>query len=810
MNKIFSRFPIASFLIFSIFTLSLPTVGYAQGPAAVSASQTAPDQAAALAEIEKEADARRNKLGIPGVALVIIKDDKIIYAKGLGYKDFEKKVPVTPDTQFAIGSATKAFTALSMLMSIDEGKVSLEDSPKKYLPYFKMQDPDTDKNITIRDLMDHSSGLNRTDLAMITGKLNRAELIETVGQAKPMAKLHEKFFYQNIMFTAAGEIVATVQKTPWEKFVPERIFKPLGMTNTTMSMKEMEKVKDFSYGYDYNFDTKATRRLPFRDIDEVAPAGSINSSANDMAKWVRFVLNGGTAGGKRLVSETGYQEWLKPQMKILPNGKFNYGLGWFLQEWNGMKVVQHGGNIDGFNSLVAMIPEKKLGFVMLTNVSASSLGGELMPIVWKNILGDPNAGKTATAAAMEKEIGKYRLDAAGVDIEVKMQDGKLIAIVPGQPTYTLENVKDRRYKLAGAPDGFFITFSDASAYLEQPHGNYTLSKAGAAGEVKMPAGANPAKELVGKYQTPSGKMTVEIREDGGKVVLNVAGQQPYELKEKSKDVYSTLPLPDTYSIKTKRAADGKLEGLIMSQPEGEFPLNYLGPIDTGDTKPAMTADEIMTKTIDALGGVDAIKAARTREIKFDIDFENQGVKGWGTTYGKAPNLTATHTVLTAVGKEIATIDDYFDGAGGGESYSFAGTDSYTGQRLEDVKMQSDFYGYPNWKNGMKSAEVKGTEKVGDEDAYIVVVHYDKASDVTHYISTRSFLPLKITTIVASSTSTQKTPNTQVFSDYRMVDGVMTAFKSVTDSPGMGTIVTYVKEIKNNVTIPDTVFKPKTK
>ena len=321
------------------------------------------------------------------MALVIVHDGKVIYSKGLGYKDFEKKVPVTPNTQFAIGSATKAFTALSVLMSQDEGKVSLEDSPKKYLTYFKMKDPDTDKNITVRDLMDHSSGLNRTDLAMITGKLNRAELIQTVGEAKPMAKLREKFFYQNIMFTAAGEIVATVQKMPWEQFVPQRIFKPLGMTNSTMSMKDMEKAKDYSFGYEYNFDTKATRRLPFRDIDQVAPAGSINSSANDMAKWLEFVLGGGAAGGKRLVSEKGYEEWLKPQMKI--GGKSSYGLGWFLQEWNGMKVVQHGGNIDGFNAMVAMIPEKKLGFVMLTNVSGSPLAGEMMPVVWKNILGDP-------------------------------------------------------------------------------------------------------------------------------------------------------------------------------------------------------------------------------------------------------------------------------------------------------------------------------------------------------------------------------------------------------------------------------------
>jgi CubicO group peptidase (beta-lactamase class C family) len=806
MNKPFSRFLVSTFLIFSLFVLSLPQAGYAQTAAA--APQTAPDQAKALAAIEQEAETRRNKLGIPGMSLVIVHDGKVIYSKGLGYKDFEKKIAVTPDTQFAIGSATKAFTALSVLMSQDEGKVSLEDSPKKYLPYFKMQDPDTDKNITVRDLMDHSSGLNRTDLAMLTGKLNRAELIETVGQAKPMAKLREKFFYQNIMFTAAGEIVATVQKTPWEKFVPQRIFKPLGMLNSTMSMKEMEKAKDYSFGYEYNFDTKATRRLPFRDINEVAPAGSINSSANDMAKWLQFVLAGGQAGGKRLVSEAGYQEWLKPQMKISPNGKVNYGLGWFLQEWNGMKVVQHGGNIDGFNSLVAMIPEKKLGFVMLTNVSGSSLGGELMPVVWKNILGDPDAGKPVSAATLEKEAGKYKFEAAGFDIEVKMQDGKLVAVVPGQPTYTLENVKDRKYKLAGAPDGFFITFTDKDAYLEQPHGNYTLPKAGVAQDIKPPSTTgNPAKELLGKYQTPDGKMTVELKEDGAKVTLNVTGQQPYELKEKSKDLYNALPLPDTYSIKVKRAADGKLEGIILVQPEQESQFNYIGPGDKAE-KPKVTADEVMGKAIEALGGVDALKASTSRQVRFEIDFENQGVKGWGMSFAKAPNMTATDTTLTAVGKEIAKVNDYFDGTTGGERYSFAPTETYSGQRLEDVKLQSDFYGYLNWKTGLKSAEVKGTEKVGDEDAYVVVTHYEKANDITHYISTKTFLPLKMTTIIASSTSSQKTPNTQIFSDYRMVDGVMMPFKSTTESPGMGTIVTYVKEVRNNVTIPDSVFKPK--
>ena len=272
----------------------------------------------------------------------------------------------------------------------------------------------------------------------------------------------------------------------------------------------------------------------------------------------------------------------------------------------------------------------------------------------------PSAG-----ANLEKEVGKYKFEAAGFDVEVKLQDGKLVAIVPGQPTYTLENVKERRYKLTGV-DGFYITFSDKDAYLEQPQGNYNLPKIGTDTNKKEVKDAwkkwlNPAMELVGKYQTPGAKMTIEVRDDGDKVTLNVAGQQPYELKERSKDVFSTLPLPDTYSLKVKRAADGKLEGLIMVQPEGEFPLNYAGAADQGPEKPKITAEEVITKTIDALGGAEALKSATSRQVKFEIDFENQGVKGFGTSYAKVPNMTGTHTTLTAVGKEIATIDEYFDG-----------------------------------------------------------------------------------------------------------------------------------------------------
>ena len=800
-HKNYWQFILSVVLTVSILTVSLPQIGYAQSS---TQTQVSSDLQKSLQTIEEKVEARRKELGIPGMSLVIVKDGVVIYAKGLGYKDFEKKIAVTPDTQFGIGSATKAFTALSVLMAADEGKLSLDDSPKKYLPYFKMKDADTDKNMNVRDLMTHSSGLNRTDLAMLTGKLNRQELIQVVGEAQPMAKLHEKFFYNNIMFAAAGEIAAQVQKMSYEKLIPARIFAPLGMTNSTMTIPEFEKAKDYSFGYEYSFDTKETRRLPFRPIDATNPAGSIGSSANDMAKWITFVMNGGTINGKRLVSEKNYAEWTKPQMNVTPNGKVAYGLGWFLQDWNGLKVVQHGGNIDGFNSMVAMIPEKKLGFVMLTNVTASPLGNELMPLIWSNILGDPNKSQTVAANDLEKEVGKYNFAQAGFDAEVKMQDGKLVAIVPGQPVYVLENVGGRKYKLNGAPDGFFVTFKDDELLLEQPQGNFTLPKVKADQKTMV---SEAAKQLVGKYKTPSGQGTIEIKnESDGKVTLNIEGQQPYTVADKSPDTFSLAPLPETYYLKVKRDADNKIASVAIVQPEGEFEFKKAD--DNPNEQPKITVDELLAKSIEAVGGAANWRKVTSRVTVTDIDMINQGIKGTINSYAKFPNKAASETTFTALGKTIAKGFDFFDGTRGEEVYTFAPVEVYTGKRLEDIKIGADFLAPLNWKTDYKTIEIKGIEKVGDEDCYKVELTPEKGTKVTQLYSTKTFLLMKQRGVTASGTSDNVLPYSITFADYRDVDGIKIPFKMVNSNSTMGDTIMLVKSVKNNAAIDDKTFAPR--
>lgn len=762
----------------------------------------------ALAAIEKTVNDKRQELGIPGLSLVIVKDDRIIYMKGLGAKDFERKIPVTPDTLFAIGSASKAFTSMAAMMSVDQHKLSLDDSPKKFLPYFTLRDPDAAAKITLRDLLSHRSGLNRTDLAMATNKLTREELIKVAGMAKPTAKLGEKFQYQNVMYAAAGEVVAKAQKSTWDKVIASLIFKPLGMKASDTTVTAMQKYPDFSFGYEYNATTKLTRRLPQREILAAAPAGAINSNARDMGQWLRFMLSGGVLNGKRLVSENSFNQLVTKQIKVA--GTIDYGLGWFLRQWNGHKVVEHGGNIDGFNSEVAMMPDQKLGFVLLTNVTASSLGAFTMEAVWRNLVGDPNAANAVAAGPTVDpvlEAGTYKAAGAGINFEVAIKDGKLTLTVPGQPTYPLENVGGRRYKLTDpAPPGFFATFrpvpgkdNETELFLEQPQGNVVLQRAkndDSAGT----ADSSSLASVVGSYENDS-KQVIEITSIDGKVSLVVPGQPAYPLVEKEKNKLRSPNLPDAYWIEVNRDQAGNVSGIVINQPEGRFSFRRAVATNT----PLISVDDLIAKMIVAYGGESNLMKHKSSLTTVEIDMENQGVKAEGTVSARAPNLIGSDINIMALGKKIGSIVTYFDGNAGGEVISFAPDTTYSGRRLENVRLGADFYDVLNWKKNYKTITVKRVRKVGDEDCYVVERRSEKGTPIVDYISTKTFLLVKRDSVIPSDTSGIEIPETETFSDYRSVDGVMVAFKTVSNDIANGDIVTRVKDVKFDVAIPDSVF-----
>lgn len=778
------------------------------------AANETPELAAKLAAIEKAIDDKRKELGVTGLSLVIVKDDRVIYSKGLGLKDVERNLPVTEKTLFAIGSCSKAFTGMTVLMGVDDGKLSLEDSPKKYLPYFKLQDPDADSKITVRDLLCHRSGLDGTDLLWYTGVLNREEVIKAVAAAKPTAKLGEKFQYQNVMFSAAGEVAARAHHSTWERTIAARIFKPLGMNLSNTSAAETQKSPDFAIGYDIA--RKTPTKLAMRDLTNIAPAGAINSNAVDMAKWVRLMLGGGVFEGKRLLSEKSFNEFTTKQITVA--GKTGYALGWGVTDWNGHKVLTHSGGIDGFNSMVGVMPDQKLGFALLTNVTSSPIGLTARDAIFNNLVGKPeqvaaNPPAATGSAEAASEAGSYSSGALLID--VVMKDGKLIAKVAGQPEYPLVNVRGRKYKLDDpAPPGFFMTFrpikdneSDTEMFLEQPQGNVVLAKRKGSGDASKAASADysgPHKDLLGKYERDGRAIEIAARE--GKVVLVVPGQPAYTLVEKEKDSFGAAELPDTYRANFKRGADGKVSAMVLKQPEGEFELKRSADAPTAASTAGISLDDLMVKVIAAAGGEAGLRKHRSATTNAWIEFENQGVTGEAVSIGKAPNASASTTTLVALGRKIATIRDYFDGVNGGEETSFAPPEVLTEKQLDDVRIASDFYQLANWKTLFKSVTIKEKSKIGDEEVYVVVKTPEKGNAVTDYISTKSFLVLKRDTMRATLGGDGPAPVSETYSDYRNVDGWMVPFTTTSKIPGLGNVITRVKDVKFDVDPPDSEFR----
>ncbi len=222
----------------------------------------------------------------------------------------------------------------------------------------------------------------------------------------------------------------------------------------------------------------------------------------------------------------------------------------------------------------------------------------------------------------------------------------------------------------------------------------------------------------------------------------------------------------------------------------------------------MTVDELEAKTIAAVGGEAAWRKITSRVVEADVDLANQGVQAKAVSYAKAPNKILNEITLTALGKTLGTGYDFFDGSTGQEEYSFAPVDKYSGLRLDDARLAADFYGPLDWKTNFKKVEITGTAKVGDEEAYVVSFEPKAGTPYKEYYSTRTFLLLKREGVIPSSTSEQKLPYTVTFSDYRDVDGVKLAFKSVNSTVSNGDVISVITSVKQNVPIDDKVFGPR--
>ena len=349
---------------------------------------------------------------VPGLALAVVRRDSVVLLRGYGVRTVGTADSVGPGTLFAIGSATKAFTGLAVALAVENGGVRWDDRAAHHLPGFELHDPYATREITVRDLLTHRSGLSASDLVAYVDGLSRDSALARVRHVRPTWSFRSRFGYQNMMYLAAGQIAARAAGVSWDDVVRRRIFAPLGMTSSNTSVRELEGRPDVATPHAEVDDT--VRPVPYFNLDIIAPAGSINSNVRDMARWVRFQLAGGRAGGRALVSPEVFAETHTPQTVVPLEGFWksaareshllSYGLGWFLHDYRGRKVVQHGGNIDGMSALVALLPEERTGVVVLTNLDGNDLTYALMYRVFDAYLGGPTKDWSAALLASDREL----------------------------------------------------------------------------------------------------------------------------------------------------------------------------------------------------------------------------------------------------------------------------------------------------------------------------------------------------------------------------------------------------------------------
>ncbi len=314
---------------------------------------------------------------VPGLAIAVVKDGEVIYAKGFGQRDIEKNLPVTPRTLFAIGSCTKAFTTFVMGTLVEEGKLEWDRPMRSYLPGFRMSDPIATESITPRDLVTHRSGLPKHELVWLNSRLTGKDLVPRLVYLEATEPLRSKFQYNNIMFMVAGYLIETIDGRPWEEAVRARIFQPLGMVASNFSVRDSQHAYDHATPYAEH--EGKVRAIPFRDVTHVGAAGSINSNVTDMARWMAVHTQGGKLGGKSIISPSVLAELHTPQMTMgRPSQKkeispASYALGWMVDTYRGHRGVGHGGGIDGFTAETSLFPDDGVGIVVLTNKEGSPL-----------------------------------------------------------------------------------------------------------------------------------------------------------------------------------------------------------------------------------------------------------------------------------------------------------------------------------------------------------------------------------------------------------------------------------------------------
>ena len=415
-----------------------------------------------LQEIEAYAKKAQADWNVPGLAIGIVKDDKLVFVKGFGVRELGKPELVDENTLFACASNSKAFTTAALAILVDEGKLRWEDPVSKYLPEFALYDAYATREMTIRDLVCHRSGLATFsgDLLWYETNYSADEILRRTRFLKPTTSFRSRYGYQNLMFVAAGKVIERISGKSWAAFIDERILTPLGMERTTTSVRDfVDNVASPHNASASSSSIHQLRALPHGNVDNAWGACGINSSVADFSKWLRLQLGHGSIDGKQIFSKAQSWEMWQPNItipiteaaaEINPTRHFvGYGMGWVLYDFHGIKVVNHSGGLDGMISQSAMVPERNFGLVVLTNSEsslASVLRDKILDVMldvsplcdWNDEALERRAKAEKTQAESDQKVDAARVEGTKPSLALEKYAGTYSSELYGDVTIAFE------------------------------------------------------------------------------------------------------------------------------------------------------------------------------------------------------------------------------------------------------------------------------------------------------------------------------------------------------------------------------------
>ncbi|MGH9776903.1 MAG: serine hydrolase [Candidatus Acidiferrales bacterium] len=595
----------ATVLMLAMVLAVVPATAIAQAKKPATPVKAADPMAGFDAWVEQE----MKKWTVPGLAVAVVKDGEVILLKGYGYRDVEKQLPVTPQTLFAIGSITKSFTVLDLATLVDEGKLEWDKPVREYLPEFRLYDQVASERMTPRDLVTHRSGLPRHDALWYNATFSRRDMVERLRHLEPSKDFRAVYQYQNLMFMTAGYLAERLTGKKWEEVTRERLLAPLGMTRSNFSVLESEKDADFAQPYQKA--KEELKRVPFRVIDEMGPAGSINSSAEEMSRYLLMHMNKGKVGEKQMVSSANLTQMHTPQMVSggappwPEQGYASYGMGLQVTAYRGNVLVNHGGAIDGFWAYLSFLPQKNIGVVALSN-----RGGQPLPMIVHYQIYDRLLG--AEPAPWSRRFKEQQEKSEAAEEEAKKK-GYTPRVEGTQPSHKIEDYAGRYehpgYGIATVEKGegeaaLKLTFNRMTSPLRHFHYDvfeipedplnpfektkvqFSMNSSGQIDRVLIPLEPN-VKEIVfarmaeermrergflepltGEYVLGAQTVSVTLQGDDT-LILNVPGQRPYELAPRSGTTFDLKGLTG-FSLEFKKDASGAVAELVFYQPNGTF------------------------------------------------------------------------------------------------------------------------------------------------------------------------------------------------------------------------------------------------